>query len=73
MQDRLYYIPLIHCPSLCPYRPPRSLFGDDYDPLREDAVWKFCGNHCWLTRDSERPCLIELERRQGRAARPHAA
>ena len=46
MPYRLYYSPLIHCPRLCPYDPPRELFRDDYDPIREELAETFCGGHC---------------------------
>jgi hypothetical protein len=58
------YSPLIHCPSLCPYDPPEELFGDDYDPARERAFWRFCIGHCSLTSEHERPCLVEFEQRR---------
>jgi len=58
------YSPLIHCPSLCPYDPPKELFGDDYDPARERAFWRSCIAHCSLTSEHARPCLVEFERRR---------
>jgi hypothetical protein len=68
--------PFIHCPSLCPYDPPEELFGDDYDPAREKAFWRCCIEHCSLTSEHERPCLVDLERRRALArqsARPEQA
>ncbi|MGH7856842.1 MAG: hypothetical protein ACREQY_05880, partial [Candidatus Binatia bacterium] len=57
-------------PSLCPYQPPGSLFTDDYDPERENAVWAFCGEHCWLSREEERPCLAALAAENARQSAP---
>jgi hypothetical protein len=73
MLHRYSFSPIIHCPSLCPYSPPRALFLDEYDPDREDAAWKFCTEHCWLTSESERPCLIEFARRRARAEKGEPA
>lgn len=64
MLHRFYFSPIIHCPSLCPHNPPRVLFRDDYDPGREEAVWRFCTEHCWLASEYDRPCLVEFERRR---------
>jgi hypothetical protein len=64
MLHRFYYSPIIHCPSLCPFQPPSTLFLDDYAPEREDEVWKFCTEHCWLSSEDERPCLVEFRRRK---------
>jgi hypothetical protein len=61
------YSPLIHCPSLCPYDPPAELSGDDYDPARERASWTSCIEHCSLTSEHERPCLVALEERRALA------
>jgi len=72
MNARLYFFPILHCPALCPYKPPRQLLGDDYDPAREEAAWKFCGDHCWLSREDERPCLIARDQSQAHHT-PHAA
>ena len=58
MLHRYYFSPIIHCPSLCPYKPPRGLFLDDYDPDCEEAAWKFCTKPCCLTSEFDRPCLI---------------
>jgi hypothetical protein len=60
---RLYSVPFVHCPSLCPFDPPVALFGDDYHPAREDTVWSYCGARCPLAEGAGRPCL---ERYRGR-------
>jgi hypothetical protein len=61
MPYRLYYSPLIHCPRLCPYDPPRELFRDDYDPVREELAETFCGGHCGNRIEDHKPCLLERE------------
>ena len=61
MPYRLYYSPLIHCPRLCPYDPPRELFRDDYDPIREELAETFCGGHCGNRIEDHKPCLLERE------------
>ncbi len=67
MSYRYYFSPIIHCPSLCPYHPPKGLFLDDYDPDREEIAWKFCTEHCWLASESERACMIEHARLRAEA------
>ena len=67
MSHRYYFSPIIHCPSLCPYHPPKGLFLDDYDPDREEIAWKFCTEHCWLASESERACMIEHARLRAEA------
>ncbi len=54
---RLYASPFAHCPSLCPYDPPRVLFADEYDPLREGSAWTHCLTHCPLAAGQVPPCL----------------
>ena len=71
MLYRLYSSPLIHCPQLCPYGPPRELLGDLYHPERDARCRDFCGDHCGSRREDEKPCLLEFEER--RAALRRAA
>ncbi len=71
MLYRLYSSPLIHCPQLCPYGPPRELLSDLYNPEREASCRDFCGEHCGSRREDAKPCLLELEER--RAALRRAA
>jgi len=61
MPYRLYYSPTIHCPRLCPYDPPCEVFGDDYDPSREEAAEIFCGERCGKFSEHQKPCLLERE------------
>jgi len=61
---RLYYSPTFHCPRLCPYDPPRELFGDDYDPTREAGAEIFCGERCGNRSEDHKPCLVEREARR---------
>ncbi len=56
---------MIHCPRLCPYKPPRELFADDYDPTREEVAEVFCGERCGNRSEDHKPYL--LEREAGRA------
>lgn len=67
MSYRFYHSPIIHCPSLCPYEPPKDLFLDDYAPEREDGARAFCTAHCWLAAESDRPCMVAFRRKQARA------
>ncbi len=64
MLYRLYYSPTFHCPRLCPYDPPRELFGDDYDPTREAGAEIFCGERCGNRSEDHKPCLLEREARR---------
>jgi hypothetical protein len=70
---RLYYVPFVHCPALCPFDPPRVLFTDDYDHERESAVWTFCGARCPLIESGGRPCLERYRGRDGGGGRNGAA
>ena len=64
MLHRLFYSPTFHCPRLCPYDPPRELFGDDYDPAREASAEIFCGDRCGNRTEDQKPCLLERETRR---------
>ena len=70
---RLYYVPFVHCPALCPFDPPQVLFSDDYDVEREEAVWTFCAARCPLAEGCGRPCLERYKGRDGGGGRNGAA
>ena len=54
---RLYSSPFAHCPTLCPYDPPPTLFADEYDPWREGTAWVHCLAHCPLVAGRTPPCI----------------
>lgn len=62
--NRFYSSPIVHCPGLCPYHPPSSLFLDEYDPEQEEAAESFCLQHCPRRSSEGRPCVAEFHRRQ---------